>query len=208
MSEPQETPTGNVANLSVTRKPLISYILLAEFDVDRGSVMRYQHPRELVAPPPSEYLSHAIKYDELVANMMLPDGVQNQIWEHNNFLLHRPPDHGTTQFLNDWEVLSQEENAKLVDLAPIVTDSPEDSKMDATLFAFNVIRCFKDAKAKRGAVIQALAVLSEFPALCLSDGWATGLLPLLRKALALIIESPHEIPFIFSELYLSSISLQ
>ena len=47
----------------------------------------------------------------------------------------------------------------------------------------NIVCRKLDSTVRRGAIVKALAILSPIPELCFSDGWATGLFPLLRRVL-------------------------
>lgn len=65
--------------------PLVEFILLSEFDIDEGSVLSVQYPRNLPLPPGKT----ETEYTTLIPNMMLPDGCQNVEWDHCNFVLYR-----------------------------------------------------------------------------------------------------------------------
>jgi hypothetical protein len=58
----------------------VSHVLLAEFDLEKGSVMRCQYPTSPV-PPNSD--------DSFLAENMLPDGVHNRIEDWSVFFLNR-----------------------------------------------------------------------------------------------------------------------
>lgn len=74
--------------LQENKDNLISYIFISEFDIDKGSTLKVQYPTSL--KPPSTYQAD-ISYSEYIADLMLPDGSQNQDWDHTLFLLNRPP---------------------------------------------------------------------------------------------------------------------
>lgn len=181
----------------VDTTPLVSYILLAEFDVDQGSVLKASFPKNLIPPPPSDLISSSLSYEELVANMMHPDGAQRQEWDHNYFLLHRPDIPIDKEATEEWELLEDTES-KSIDLSNLVEHKKQ---VENTLFGLNCITCNRNAKVKRGATVLAVALLSESPSLCLSDGQATGLIPLLRKFLVLCLEAPDSVLNLMEQLY-------
>ncbi|KCV73453.1 hypothetical protein H696_00987 [Fonticula alba] len=59
-------------------KPLISYVLLAEFDIDKGSVLSSQYPSETGVDV------------QLLAELMLPDGAHNREQDWTTFGLNLP----------------------------------------------------------------------------------------------------------------------
>lgn len=195
-----ETP-GN----PIYKPGLVSFILVAEFDIDQGSVMKAQYPRPLVSPPPSSFVSQELSYQDLVANMMHPDGSQRQEWDYNYFLLHRPDTPIDKDAMEEWELMD-DATSESIDLSTILPETPIDN--ESTLFAINCITCNRNQQAKRGATVLAVSILSEYPSLSISDGWATGLLPLLRKFLTSALESPDSTTALLKELYLQLNSIE
>ena len=47
----------------------------------------------------------------------------------------------------------------------------------------NIVYRKLDETVRRGAIVKALSILSPIPEICFSDGWATGMFPLLRCVL-------------------------
>ena len=60
--------------------PLIDYVLLAEFDIDRGSTLRASYPAAIRGLPPS--------LEGRLAELMLPDGAHLRSTDETCFLLH------------------------------------------------------------------------------------------------------------------------
>lgn len=63
------------------RPSLISALLLAEFDIDRGSTLRQTWPMELMSSLPLTA--------NVIAEMMLPEGGHNRSDDSTVFLFHR-----------------------------------------------------------------------------------------------------------------------
>ena len=56
----------------------VESVLLAEFDIDKGSVLRLQYPEK-------------VSEDEgLLAELMMPEGVHNHFQDWTVFMLNRP----------------------------------------------------------------------------------------------------------------------
>ena len=197
-----ETTTPGQSELPKTR--LISYILLAEFDVDEGSILKQQYPRELVAPLSMKNSETNLSYSELIANMMHPDGSQRQDWDFNYFLLHRPPSTQIKEVCSDWEIVEENNKSQSVTLSDFIDD---DGSNEPTLFAINTILCKLDKTVKRGATVRAISILSQYPAVSMSDGWATGIFPLVKDALLHTFDSEIDQTTLLSDLYNSINSL-
>jgi len=180
--------------------PLVSLVLVAEFDIEQGGIMKAQYPREIVSPPPSEFISGSLSYCDLVANIMLPDGAQRQEWDYNYFLLHRPKTPLSKEVTDEWELLESQETSTSISLSSLMT--PDASyPPNNTLFALNCVTCTRNSAASRGATVLAVSILSEFPSVCLSDGQATGMIPLLRKFLVVALENPQFTVDLMTQLY-------
>ena len=57
---------------------LIDYIILSEFDIDKGSLVRIQHPSAVQGVEPG-----------VIASYMLPEGGHNRLQETTYFILNR-----------------------------------------------------------------------------------------------------------------------
>lgn len=64
---------------------VVEHILLSEFDIDYGSRLSIQFPYSIPIPPEKTQ----VQYEDLIANLMLPDGSQELEWDHSNFILYR-----------------------------------------------------------------------------------------------------------------------
>ena len=141
---------------------------------------------------------------------MHPDGSQRQEWDHNYFLLHRPEDPASAEAMKEWEVLDDDPTlpptSHSVDLTSLMrTRDPQDQggSPTGTLFALNVVTCNRNVEVRRGATVLAVALLSESSSICLSNGWATGFIPLLRSFLAEALLRPTERRDLMTQLYSS-----
>ena len=154
--------------------PNIEYALLAEFDIDKGSTMRVQHPDSL----PN------IKADSL-ADLMLPDGASNQEWMCTMFFLNHRKQVSKTKAFADWEMVLcdyEEEGtqpAGAVAGGRLDRDEDKDSgkekgkgqgdagggeeDLPPFYYCLNVVHTRKDATVRRGASIFALCVCSQYP---------------------------------------------
>ena len=141
--------------------PIIDFVLLAEFDIDQGSLLTVQHPRQLPLP---EGQTNREAFHDSLSNLMLPDGCQNLEWDYSHFILYR-------------RFPGQDAN-----------------QVSPALYGLNLVHRRLDSSVRRGAVVKALAVLSPVPELCFADGWATGLFPLLRRALLDYFDANSSVP--------------
>ncbi|TFY69315.1 hypothetical protein EVG20_g3200 [Dentipellis fragilis] len=105
-----------------------SFVLLAEFDIDRGAQLTYQFPQPLGTD------------EGLLANLMLPDGAEKQLEDWTVFFLNQTP------FNTIAPVLALEEstvNGHDQDGAGRETDKPE------LLYVLNLVRTKHDKTVRR-----------------------------------------------------------
>jgi hypothetical protein len=57
---------------------IIDYIILSEFDIDKGSLVKYQHPSPIPGIEPG-----------IIASYMLPEGGHNRPHDTTCFILNR-----------------------------------------------------------------------------------------------------------------------
>ncbi|ORY92415.1 docking domain of Afi1 for Arf3 in vesicle trafficking-domain-containing protein [Leucosporidium creatinivorum] len=141
-------------------RPPVSYVLLAEFDIDEGSVLKHQYP---VATGTDEHL---------LAEHMLPDGAHDRTEDWTVFYLNQIP--GLTV---DSSLLDSPNNPGRIDSslagkgkgrasengsgAPsFATTMGTDGEL---LYVMSLVRTKKDASVRRGALVKALAVASHNP---------------------------------------------
>jgi hypothetical protein len=96
-----------------------SFVLLAEFDIDRGAMLTYQFPQPLGT-------------DELLlANLMLPDGAEKQLEDWTIFFLNQTP------FNTISPVLALE------------TPESDDGVRSELLYVLNLVRTKHDKSVRR-----------------------------------------------------------
>ncbi|VDC00132.1 unnamed protein product [Peniophora sp. CBMAI 1063] len=112
-----------------------SFVLLAEFDIDKGAQLTYQFPQPLGAD------------EGLLANLMLPDGAEKQLEDWTIFFLNQTP-------FNTIAPVLALDNANNGD--------PEAGKQDI-LYVLNLVRTKHDKTVRRGAVVKAMAICTRHP---------------------------------------------
>ncbi|KAG8846289.1 hypothetical protein FRB96_002041 [Tulasnella sp. 330] len=112
----------------------VSFVLLAEFDIDQGSVLSHEYP-------------YPTGMDEqLLADLMIPDGVHEQTEDWTIFFLNQTPGNTISSIFTPGD--EEEEEA--------------DDKKDL-LYVLNLVRTKHDKSVKRGAVVKALAICTHHP---------------------------------------------
>ncbi|KZV67875.1 spindle pole body interacting protein [Peniophora sp. CONT] len=113
-----------------------SFVLLAEFDIDKGAQLTYQFPQPLGAD------------EGLLANLMLPDGAEKQLEDWTIFFLNQTP------FNTIAPVLALD--------TPEANGNTESDKPDI-LYVLNLVRTKHDKSVRRGAVVKAMAICTRHP---------------------------------------------
>ncbi|KZT25701.1 spindle pole body interacting protein [Neolentinus lepideus HHB14362 ss-1] len=116
-----------------------SFVLLAEFDIDRGAQLTYQFPQPLGTD------------EGLLANLMLPDGAEKQLEDWTIFFLNQTP------FNTIAPVLALEDNVRD---ANGVDDGDSHTGL---LYVLNLVRTKHDKTVRRGAVVKAMAICTRYP---------------------------------------------
>ncbi|KAI1786728.1 mesa protein [Ganoderma leucocontextum] len=112
-----------------------SFVLVADFDIDRGAQLTYQFPQPLGTD------------DGLIANLMLPDGAERQPADWTVFFLNQTPFNTIKPILaldNDDEENADEDGSKM-------------------LYVINLVRTKLDKTARRGAIVKAMAICTRYP---------------------------------------------
>jgi hypothetical protein len=149
----------------------VEYILVASFDIDKGSIMEYQYPV-------------AITGDEhMLAELMLPDQahVRNQDW--TIFFLHKD----TSQEEEEAEIKAEKKRRRRrredIEAGIIVPDEedeeedddlseggsssdesePEGGEGPPLIYVLNLVNTKLDKSEKRGAVVKAMAICTRHP---------------------------------------------
>ncbi|KAN0131977.1 Docking domain of Afi1 for Arf3 in vesicle trafficking domain containing protein [Lactarius tabidus] len=111
-----------------------SFVLLAEFDIDRGAQLTYQFPQPLGTD------------EGLLANLMLPDGAEKHLEDWTIFFLNQ------TSFNQIAPVLALEP-----------PDSAGKEQKSELLYVLNLVRTKHDKTVRRGAVVKAMAICTPHP---------------------------------------------
>ncbi|EMD35474.1 hypothetical protein CERSUDRAFT_116221 [Gelatoporia subvermispora B] len=115
-----------------------SFVLLADFDIDRGAQLTYQFPQPLGTD------------EGLLANLMLPDGAERQLEDWTIFFLNQTPFNTIAPVLalEDAHARGQLERRE------------EEQEL---LYVLNLVRTKLDKTARRGAVVKAMAICTRHP---------------------------------------------
>lgn len=115
-----------------------SFVLLADFDIDRGAQLTYQFPQPLGTD------------EGLLANLMLPDGAERQPEDWTIFFLNQTP------FNTIAPVLALD--------TPGVRTSRIEEDEDGNpelLYVLNLVRTKLDKTVRRGAIVKAMAICTR-----------------------------------------------
>ncbi|TFK49059.1 spindle pole body interacting protein [Heliocybe sulcata] len=116
-----------------------SFVLLAEFDIDRGAQLTYQFPQPLGTD------------EGLLANLMLPDGAEKQLEDWTIFFLNQTP------FNTIAPVLAlEDENGDVGGVG-------DGDSHTGLLYVLNLVRTKHDKTVRRGAVVKAMAICTRHP---------------------------------------------
>ncbi|KAI0366822.1 spindle pole body interacting protein [Pilatotrama ljubarskyi] len=112
-----------------------SFVLVADFDIDRGAQLTYQFPQPLGTD------------EGLLANLMLPDGAERQPTDWTIFFLNQTP------FNTIKPVLALDGGEE--------SDAAEEGA--SMLYGINLVRTKLDKTARRGAIVKAMAIVTRYP---------------------------------------------
>ena len=152
----------------------VEYILVASFDIDKGSIMEHQYP-------------NAISGDEnMLAELMLPDQAHARKEDWTIFFLHKDPgddeaDDEAQDGLEDSEgglMRSERRGGQSEE-----EDEDENSEGPPLIYVLNLVNTKHDASAKRGAIVKAMAI-------CTRHSFLHIYKPLLLLALEEYYKSP------------------
>ncbi|KAM0787441.1 hypothetical protein ACM66B_003521 [Microbotryomycetes sp. NB124-2] len=140
--------SSSMASIAATarlkRPKHVSHVLVAEFDIDQGSVLRHEFPQ----PTGTD--------EHLLAEHMLPDGVHDRAEDWTVFYLNQIP--ALTVKPASRTVLESQHG---------VTQQTESSRSqdsdNGLLYVMSLVRTKKDATVRRGALVKAMAVVSHHP---------------------------------------------
>ncbi|GAA6018539.1 hypothetical protein JCM11491_006439 [Sporobolomyces phaffii] len=137
--------------------PQVEYVLLAEFDIDEGSVLRHEYP----APTGTD--------QHLLAEHMLPDGAHDRTEDWTVFYLNqiepltvKPNLLSTTPEGLEAVTAREKRSSGGTDGAAEATAVASDDG-GSLLYVLSLVRTKKDATVRRGALVKALAVATRNP---------------------------------------------
>ncbi|EKM58113.1 uncharacterized protein PHACADRAFT_139764 [Phanerochaete carnosa HHB-10118-sp] len=115
-----------------------SFVLLADFDIDRGAQLTYQFPQPLGTD------------EGLLANLMLPDGAERQPEDWTIFFLNQTPLNTIAPVL-------------ALDTPGVRTSRIEEDEdgNPELLYVLNLVRTKLDKTVRRGAIVKAMAICTR-----------------------------------------------
>ncbi|KDQ14075.1 hypothetical protein BOTBODRAFT_33187 [Botryobasidium botryosum FD-172 SS1] len=130
-----------MADASESHAQHVSFILLAEFDIDQGSVLARQYP----FPTGTD--------EQVLAEFMLPDGAHSQTEDWTIFFLNQTPMNTIAPvFAPELPERSDDKSA-----VPSEESKPE------LLYVLNLVRTKKDQAVRRGGIVKAMAICTHHP---------------------------------------------
>ncbi|KAI0792369.1 docking domain of Afi1 for Arf3 in vesicle trafficking-domain-containing protein [Abortiporus biennis] len=118
-----------------------SFVLLADFDIDKGAQLTYQFPQPLGTD------------EGLIANLMLPDGAERQPEDWTIFFLNQ------THFNTIAPVLALETPETNGGSQP--GELQEEENKPELLYVLNLVRTKLDKSVRRGAIVKAMAICTR-----------------------------------------------
>ncbi|KAH7098292.1 spindle pole body interacting protein [Auriculariales sp. MPI-PUGE-AT-0066] len=148
------------------RRSNVSYVLLAEFDIDAGSLLSRQLPCATGVDP------------QLLAELMLPEGVHDVEEDWTVFMLNQTPEN-TCQIMSD----DNDDNVLLEHDAP--PPGVDGQPTQPLLHGLNLVFRKYDPNVKRKWTVKALAICTQHPYIHMFK-------PVLFVALQAYFEDPSE----------------
>ncbi|BFZ56869.1 hypothetical protein PYCC9005_003918 [Savitreella phatthalungensis] len=127
---------------SVGSAPHVNYLLVAEFDIDRGPTVTQQYPEPIVGDL------------KMLAELMLPDKVHMRQQDWTVFFLHR-------QSASEGQNMTHHTSIHKRRLNP--GQETRDLLDTSLLYVLNLVNTKHDKGAKRGAQVRALAIVTRHP---------------------------------------------
>ncbi|EJC99276.1 spindle pole body interacting protein [Fomitiporia mediterranea MF3/22] len=140
-----------------------AFVLLAEFDIDRGAQLTYQFPQPLGTD------------EGLLAHQMLPDGADRQLEDWTIFFLNQTPFNRIEPVLalessssrsikgDSTASLGQAGEGDGVGVGDGKEGDGEEEEGSELLYVLNLVRTKLDATARRGAEVKAMAICTRHP---------------------------------------------
>ncbi|KAK3683049.1 hypothetical protein LTR37_020613 [Vermiconidia calcicola] len=130
----------------------VEYILVASFDIDRGSVMEHQYPGPVGGD------------EHMLAELMLPDGAHVRAQDWTIFFLHK--DGAVEEEGEGMESKKKRGRRKSGDGEDSKDDEESEDEADQTdgpplVYVLNLVNMKQDKTVKRGAVVKAMAICTR-----------------------------------------------
>lgn len=128
--------------------PHVEFILVAAFDIDRGSIMEYQYPTPISGD------------EHMLAELMLPDQVHSRAQDWTIFFLHKEVPEGDGDSDGGLEMKKTEGSNS--------EEEPEEDEADLDplegpplVYVLNHVNTKHDSSVKRGAIVKAMALCTR-----------------------------------------------
>ncbi|KAK4048369.1 hypothetical protein OIO90_005839 [Microbotryomycetes sp. JL221] len=149
------TSLGGATTRATLAPKHVSYVLMAEFDIDQGSVLKHQYPE----PTGTD--------EHLLAEHMLPDGVHDRAEDWTVFYLNQIPALTVKRQINGAMPLNGDKDG-LGNTSEAIGNNQVHAALGqdesgGLLYVMSLVRTKKDATVRRGALVKALAVVSRHP---------------------------------------------
>ncbi|CCJ29531.1 unnamed protein product [Pneumocystis jirovecii] len=148
----------------------VDYILVAEFDIDRGPTISQQYPHTIGSDTkyPFQTTQSNTNFLRLLAELMLPDQAHMRAEDWTIFFLHKDTSKSTKDEINIYENLEDTEESE-----------------PKLMYVLNLVNTKHDPDAKRGALVKAMAI-------CTRHSFLHIYKPILLLALEKYIEHPKK----------------
>jgi hypothetical protein len=130
---------------------LCEYLILAEFDIDTGSTVRHQYPNKVDGYK-----------DDWFAENMLPEGLHNRDIDYTYIFLNRDGKQIDENYWIKPKEIIIEQNLNDKDVNNIIDVKYELKETKKFLYGINLVRTKHDKQVRRGAVVKALAIFSQY----------------------------------------------
>ncbi|OLY81700.1 Protein mesA [Smittium mucronatum] len=125
----------------------VDYILVSEFDIDQGSILKHEYPRPTGQDP------------SILADFMLPDGAHARENDWTIFMINKSFSMNTTKKAS---ALNKSYN-RLPKNPSIYSTTSIPLSSDVFYNSYDQVRTKHDSGAKRGAIVKAMAVCTKLP---------------------------------------------
>jgi hypothetical protein len=141
------TPVPPVVSLTNTR--MVDYIFIAEFDIDKGSVLRYEYPRDT-----------GVKKN-IIAEAMLPEGVHLREADWTTFFLPVHDENGAVPPTPSQPAITISATGTIKKNPLHHDDDKHDGEPREFYTCLNLVKTKMDKTVRRGAIVKALAICTR-----------------------------------------------